>query len=314
MEVLEVDPIKFDKLIPIKRHVFSGAEFNVLNKDKVESVKFITFSKKNKIVIGIVGGVRNNTLYSPFSAPFGGWVYNGALNLEDLETAYVLLEKHLIEQNIEHIKIILPPFFYDESGLALIFNTAMRHSYSISNVDLNFQFDLVNFNDNYLSTIHYNANKNYRIGERSGLTIRKAQGTEEVKMAFDVIAQNRKERGFPLKMSFENIAETVKIIPADFFIVFNKESVPVASAMVFYVTKDIVQVVYWGHIMEFSSLKPVNYLSYYLFDHYKKTGLKFVDIGPSTEDSMPNYGLVEFKESIGCSISSKLTLQKTFIK
>ena len=33
-------------------------------------------------------------------------------------------------------------------------------------------------------------------------------------------------------------------------------------------------------------------------------------IGPSTESSIPNYGLCEFKESIGCEINQKFTFSK----
>jgi hypothetical protein len=43
-----------------------------------------------------------------------------------------------------------------------------------------------------------------------------------------------------------------------------------------------------------------------------KKGMKFVDIGPSTENSIPNYGLCEFKESIGCTVVNKYSFKKTF--
>ena len=42
-------------------------------------------------------------------------------------------------------------------------------------------------------------------------------------------------------------------------------------------------------------------------DHYN---FKNVDIGPSTENSEPNYGLCEFKEGIGCKIVPKYTFSK----
>lgn len=38
--------------------------------------------------------------------------------------------------------------------------------------------------------------------------------------------------------------------------------------------------------------------------------LKYLDIGPSTENSIPNYGLCDFKESIGCRRSLKYTMVK----
>ena len=49
----------------------------------------------------------------------------------------------------------------------------------------------------------------------------------------------------------------------------------------------------------------MNFLAYHVFNFYKKNGIKVIDIGPSTENSIPNHGLCEFKESIGCDISPK---------
>jgi hypothetical protein len=78
------------------------------------------------------------------------------------------------------------------------------------------------------------------------------------------------------------------------------------------VTPDIVQVIYWGDLPAYSEFKTMNYLSYNIFIYYKKLGVKYVDIGISTELSVPNHGLCEFKESIGCDLSLKFTFSKTF--
>jgi len=56
----------------------------------------------------------------------------------------------------------------------------------------------------------------------------------------------------------------------------------------------------------------MNFLSYEVFKYYKENGIEVVDIGPSTEDSIPNHGLCEFKESIGCDLSPKYSFYKKF--
>jgi len=71
------------------------------------------------------------------------------------------------------------------------------------------------------------------------------------------------------------------------------------------VAEETVQVIYWGDLPQFSEYKTMNFLSYNIFKHYKEAGIAMIDIGPSTEDSIPNYGLCEFKESIGCDINIK---------
>jgi hypothetical protein len=310
MKVEELDSIEFGKRFPEPNHVFNKPEFNLLNKAKVSEVLFLAFSNNNKSNIGIIGGVSNNQFRSPFSAPFGGWCYKGGVDIEELELAYDALENYLSAKQVKGIRITMPPLFYNESEISVIWNVFHRKKYSIVSNDLNFQFNLGNFTENYLQDVAYNARKNYNAGMRAGLCFYKVSEPEKIKEAYDIISENRKQRGFPLKMSFDNILETNSIIDADFFIVTDNAGKNAAAAMVFKVTDKIVQVVYWGHLAEFSSFKPVNFLSYNLFDYYKKMGMEYVDIGPSTENSIPNYGLVEFKRSIGCDVSPKLTFEK----
>jgi lipid II:glycine glycyltransferase (peptidoglycan interpeptide bridge formation enzyme) len=111
-------------------------------------------------------------------------------------------------------------------------------------------------------------------------------------------------------MSWEQVKSTVRLIKADFFIVYSEKQLPLASAIVFQISKAVVQVIYWGDLQGYSELKPMNFISYKVFEYYKSSGKKVVDIGPSTEHSMPNYGLCEFKEGIGCRIDPKFTMIK----
>jgi hypothetical protein len=56
-------------------------------------------------------------------------------------------------------------------------------------------------------------------------------------------------------------------------------------------------------------MKTMNYLSYKVFEYYANTEIKFIDIGPSTNNSEPNLGLADFKESIGCDINIKFSFK-----
>jgi lipid II:glycine glycyltransferase (peptidoglycan interpeptide bridge formation enzyme) len=110
-------------------------------------------------------------------------------------------------------------------------------------------------------------------------------------------------------MTWGQILETTSVIQADFFLAKNSMQQDIASAIVFHVReREIVQVIYWGDKPEYSEHKTMNYLSFKVFEYYKHAGFKYVDIGPSSENSLPNYGLCEFKESIGCFISPKITM------
>ena len=102
--------------------------------------------------------------------------------------------------------------------------------------------------------------------------------------------------------------DTIKIVDHDFFLV-QHEGKTIASAVVYLLTPKIAQVVYWGDVPEVGEFKPINFISYNLIQYYKAQNFEILDIGISTEEGIPNYGLCSFKESLGCIPSCKYRVQ-----
>ena len=165
--------------------------------------------------------------------------------------------------------------------------------------------------EDYEKVLPANGRKNLVGALNENFRLTKCDTLQDKELAYKIIAQNRAARGKPLRMTWEQVKETIKIVPHDFFIVFN-DATPVASAIVFHVTEEIVQVIYWGNIPDKLSAKSMNYLAYKLTAHYHERGMTYLDIGPSTENGVPNYGLCNFKQSIGCEIGSKFVMEKCF--
>ncbi|GFI54142.1 hypothetical protein IMSAGC022_00753 [Alistipes sp.] len=110
-------------------------------------------------------------------------------------------------------------------------------------------------------------------------------------------------------MTWEQVKDTIAYISHDLFILDIDEE-EVASAIVFKVTDNINQVIYWGDLPGFADKRPMNLLAYTIYEYYWHLGLGFLDIGPSTMNGIPNYGLCDFKESIGCTTSNKFIFCK----
>ena len=310
MEIVEVTSGEYQLGMPYPYHVFASAAFNDLNAHKCESVHYLLFKDK-KVRLGIIGGVKDGTFYTPFSAPFGGFVYGkNDIKIQLIDEAITLLHQWLKDKGLRSIQMTLPPFIYEESFISKLTNSLFRNNFTIEKTDLNYAFNLHNFDTHYTTNLWRNARKNLGIALNNNLAFKPCKTMEEKELAYGIIVKNREKRGFPLRMSWQQIKETLVVIKADFFLVYNEVQETIASAMVFQINPKIVQVVYWGDLPEYSHLKTMNFLSYKIFEFYKDTNIEIVDIGPSTENSIPNVGLCEFKESIGCDISTKLTFSK----
>lgn len=308
MEILELTSEEYSKIFPQTYHVYNSASFSQLNKYKVEKVHYLIF-KDNKVRLGIVLGESKNNLLTPFSAPFGGFQYlYEDVKISQIEASIDLLDAWAVKKNIASLKVVLPPSVYHKSFITKQFNCLLRADYKLLFSDINHYFDLNIFDEEYLSGIWHNARKNYKRSLLYNLEFIKVQ-KNDFKTAYEIIAKNRLQRGFPLRMALHQVEQTAEVISMDAFMVVCNDS-PIAAAIVSHVTKRIVQVVYWGDLPEYSDYKTMNFLSYNIFKFYHDKGFDIVDIGPSTEDGIPNYGLCEFKESIGCMLSNKFSLLK----
>lgn len=303
MEVIEVDSKEYAEVFSKPSHVFNSAAFNAFNANKSEQVYYLIF-KDTKVRLGIIFGRKENIVYSPFSAPFSGFeTVSNDIRLPQIDAALIALNEWAIEKKFDGIKIVPPCFFYAPNFLNKMYNCLIRAGYDLENTDINHQFPTYKIEEAYQENLWYNAKKNLKKALQYGLTFEKI-ANKEGELAYDIIAQNRAQRGFPLRMTWEQLSATMDIIPVDVFLV-KKEQENIASAFVFHVTDTIVYIVYWGDLPQYSEFKTMNFISYHVFKYYKEQGKVFVDIGISTVESIPNPGLCEFKESIGCDSSIK---------
>jgi hypothetical protein len=310
MEVLEVGAAEFAGVVQAPYHVFGSAAFNDLNKNRAEEVFFLLF-REGKFRLGLVGGRREQVFYSPYSAPFGGFSYvSENIRIQYIEAAVRSFVDWAKKQHFSSVSMTLPPPIYNVSFNAKQVNCLWRLGFKLAQTDLNYSFDLEGFDDRYIENIWYNARKNLKIALGAGLQFRTCTHSDDRQLAYEIIRKNRESRGFPLRMSWQQVEETTALIPADFFMVNEASGNPIASAIVFHVAPDMVQVIYWGDLHEYGKLKTMNFLSYSVFKHYSSLGITTVDLGTSTEDSVPNYGLAEFKEGIGCSVDPKFTFTR----
>lgn len=306
MEIKEISPDEFRFKYP-SRSIYNSVDFAELNKSKAEALQYLSVEDR-KPRFGIILGERGNSLLSPFSAPFGGFVCHGKQRLEYMDEAVRLLVNYAKARD-KSLVITPPSMVYDQTEMSKWINIYSNYL-KTRFVDLNYHFSTARFSG-YEEHIERNARKNLCHALREDFHFVKLDSAsrKDVARAYDVIRRNRTERGFPLRMTLEQVWQTVsQVVDADFFILEN-EGNDVAAAQVFHVTEDMAQVVYWGDVREYSAMRPMNMLTYKVFEYYHNTGIKILDIGISTENGIPNFGLCEFKESIGCEVTLKYSFE-----
>jgi len=293
--LVELKPEEYKEVFGNNLNPFISYPFIEHNAGKAEKLCFLADTHE-KSSIGLIGGIRDKVLLSPFSAPFGGFHYkHETIHYSKIFEFVTDLKLYAQKSGIERIEIILPPDIYCQTFNAKVINALLRAGYKMLMPDLTSIGYLTTFTGHFSN---HKSVKNYKKALKNGLVFFEATTMEEKKAAYDLVVHNRLWLNRPMSMTFSEVIEILNIWPVDFFIVSDKQNNNVASAIFYRSHPTITQAVWWGDNELGRSLRAMDYLCDKLWNHYKNMGYKYIDIGISSEEGVPNEGLLWFKEML----------------
>jgi hypothetical protein len=291
--LVETDIKTFHKLFPVDPHPFISELFIELNKGKTERVVRL-IDDIERPVIGLIAGIRNGMLQSPFSAPFGGFSFlNENIYISEIDRFIDSLKTYLISEGLKGVKITLPPDIYHSTFNAKTNNTLFRHGFRCLVPDITNWVNLQHFTGVFTQR---NSGKYYRQAIKNGLSFELASDEDEKIKIYELICMNRERFNRPIFMTFNEIKETGNLWPVDFFKVCTVDKAIVASAIFYRNHPEIAYGVFWGDNEIGRPLRAIDFISFNLWSYYKMLGYKYLDLGISTESGNPNEGLLRFKE------------------
>ena len=308
---------EYQDLVPDRRVFFNEPCFTELNRDKVDEVYYLVFMRENSARFGLISGRVGTELRTPFSAPYSYPVpVSHESKQEGIDAALEVFEEYCLSIGIENIRFVFPPLFYDEHLLSGWISAFYRKQYRVVTLDLNFSLDLNKLNvdeETYGSMISQKGRKALRKARRAGLEIVRCESEEDYRKAYRIIQIGHEAKGFPVHLSYEQLRDTLRLVEHDTFLV-KKDGVAVVAEYLYKISSRIVQGIYTGTHPDYMDCNGMNLLTYYTIRYYGDQGYEILDKATAGKDSMPNYGLGNFKESVGCQRSLKYTFQKELKK
>lgn len=304
--LIDIDANKYYSIFPADPHPFISRKFVDLNKYKVDRV-FMLVEDNSKPSLGLIAGLKDGYLNSPFSSPFGGVHFRHELIYFGVIKGYIESLKDFIRINgLKGIQISLPPSIYHQTINSKFINCLFNSGFKIQKIDITSWVDLESF-ENRLNNKESRKYLNQAI--HHGLNFKLITQNNEKLAAFELIKKNRLQFGRPIFLSFDDLQKTNDICDIDYFAVDDQNHQSIASAIFYRAHKSIVYGVFWGDNEIGRSQRAMNFLLFNLWKYYKQSGFKYIDLGISTENGIPNESLLRFKES-NEAISS---LRYTFI-
>ncbi len=309
MVIEEISAEKYEKLFQ-SEIIYNKLNFNQLNVDKVNRLICLVGKENGKSKVGFIAGLKDNWLLCPFSAPFSSWsICKNKYSVNVYELFIVALNQYVHEKGLCGCRVILPPALYNQDMIVKTVNVCLRNQYRIKHMDLNYALHMADFKKNgYLAGIASKTRNMVTSALKKNLEFVRCEDNKSKELAYNVIQENHRLKGYPVRMSLSQLMDTTRLFQSDFFVVKSCDKA-VAAAIIYHTTDSVVQVIYWGDIPDEKDLHGMNFLAYKLVEYYMELGIDIIDIGISTEDGVPNVGLCDFKESIGCRVSEKYTLE-----
>lgn len=302
---------EYEKTVPDRRVFFNEPRFTELNKNKADEVYYLIFMREKSARFGLIAGRVGDEMRTPFSAPYSYPI--AILNeskQEAIDAALEIFEEYCVGIGVKSIRFIFPPLFYDEHFLSGWVSAFYRADYMAKNIDINYSLDIQAFDkENYEELLSAKARKHLRKAIKSGIEIIRCETLNDMQAAYDVVKQNHTAKNRPTHLSFEQLMDTVSLVNHEFFLA-KIDGKPVAAMIYYQITEKIVQCIYSGYLLEYSNSGVMNYLTWYAMKFLSEKGFQKIDRATATEDSIPNYGLCDFKESMGFRRSLKYTFRK----
>ncbi len=292
--LIDVDLKDYGRFFPSDPHPFVSESFIELNNGKTEKIIRLV-EDTEKPAMGLVAGIKDGMILSPFSAPFGGFHFRkDIMYISEIDNYMSSLKQYIISEGLKGIEIILPPDIYHLTFNAKVTSSLMRNGFQSMLPEITSWVNLRLFNNRFRQK---NSREYYRQALRNKLSFDLASDKEDKKLIYDLICENRAQFNRPIYMTFEDILNMDSLWPVDYFKVLSKEGTMVASAIFYRSHPDIIYAVFWGDIEEGRPLRVMDYIAFELWSYYKALGYEYIDIGISTENGNPNEGLLRFKES-----------------
>ena len=292
--LVEVDATTFEQYFNNDIHPFISKAFVELNKAKVEKIVRLV-EDTNKPEIGLLAGVSSNELLSPFSAPFGGFHFKKEnIYSEKIDAFMLSLKEYIYINNFTEFRTTLPPDIYHQTFNAKCINSLNRAGFLNKTPEITSWIDLSSIADNYTQK---NSREYYRQAQRNHLVFEQTFSESDKADAYQLISENRAKFGRPIYMTLDDLKQMEELWPVDYFKVTTTEQEMLASAIFYRWSNNIAYAVFWGDNEQGRSLRAMDYLILNLWHFYKNKKYRYVDLGISTEDGVPNSGLLRFKET-----------------
>ncbi|BET98613.1 hypothetical protein [Xenorhabdus taiwanensis] len=282
----------------------------IVQKKEVRTFALVDLTSNKQLAIKSFAREQNSSDWtSPVTGAFGPVEASELISMCELDFFISVISNYLLSlENSAKIVWRLPPQYYQSKVHTKVQNVLFRQKWVLDEYDLNFHLPITCYED-FRSNLGSSKRNQLNRMTKSKPEFNETTTAEQRKSVYDVIKLNRESQGFPMTMSWEAI-EALSLAMGEKikFYILTRDNVVLAGAICLILDTNTLYVFYWGEHPEYRKDSTIIKLAEGIYLAAAEGGFSTLDIGTSTDHSEPNQGLLNFKESIGCLVSQKITV------
>jgi hypothetical protein len=250
----------------------------------------------------------NDGIHSLDRSPFGGFILGVDTRARTICKLITEIESWCTNNHVREIWIRNYPTVYDPAGAALIHEALTITGFRVAKTEL---LQFININEKSSERINRNRKRKLNDCMNAGLEFVQL-GLEYIEDAYEIFAECRTEKNYPITMSLADFRAALEQFPAQYFLFGVKDGERLVAASVCIKVNDrIFYDFFHGDKISERKLSPLTLLVTSLIDFCYDRGYQLLDLGVSTDNHGINKGLTQFKNSFGAETSQKLIYHKS---
>lgn len=243
---------------------------------------------------------------SPARGTFAGYATRGGIRHEELFAFHSAVMARLADEGARQVEVLPAPMSHDPIAFANQVYALHAGGFRITRCDLDQSLEVTPLP--LAERMDYANLKRLRKCRREGLAAQ-ALPASALAAVYDTLAANRAAKGRGLSMTLPELQVMADRFPQAMRLFGCRDGERlIAAALCLRLSARVMQVVYWGHEPGYSALSPVVMLAEAIYAECQATGAGLLDLGTSTVDIEPDFGLLHFKRGLGFTESLKVRM------
>jgi hypothetical protein len=246
--------------------------------------------------------------FSPCRGPFGSIEFNSQLPVQHLDAFVEYINAFAREIGLQQLAIKSYPFCYQPESSALLSAALLRQKYQLLYTDINYHLPVTQ--KEFTNGLHLSEKRRLQKCIEKGLVFIE-EADPDLPLIYKLIVDSRTRKGYPVSMSFDDFSQLFDDFPGIYkvFTVRDKQTIAAMTVGV-YINQKILYYFLPAHLAAYDAYSPMVLLMQGLYIYCQNNHVELLDLGISTDKSVPNYGLMRFKQNLGASVSLKLSFVK----